>query len=146
MEFLMIKERHRELYFNIAKDLAEMSYDPDTQVGCVLVKDSQVISQGWNGTSDIDDNQCKDSTGHTLDTVIHAEMNCICRCTKKGISTEGAAMFLTHSPCFNCAKMIYLAGIKEVYYINEWKDSKPLEYLKKHGIKLYKKETNEKTY
>lgn len=121
----------------MAKEMAEMSYDPDTQVGCVLVKDSQIISQGWNGTSAGEDNTCKDSNGHTLDNVIHAEMNCLCRCTKKGISTEGSSLFITHSPCFNCAKMIYLSGVKEVYFINKWKDEKPIEYLKSHGIKIF---------
>lgn len=133
----MIKERHRQLYFNMAKEMAEMSYDPDTQVGCILVKDAQIISQGWNGTSADEDNSCKDSEGHTLDNVIHAEMNCLCRCTKKGISTEGSSLFITHSPCFNCAKMIYLSGVKEVYFIHKWKDTKPIEYLKSHGIKIF---------
>ena len=132
-----MKDRFIKLYFKIAKELADMSYDPHTKVGCVLVKDSQIIGEGYNGRATGEDNTCKDTNGKTLPEVIHGEMNVIARAARKGISTDNSTLFTTHSPCFNCAKLIYLSGIKEVYYLYKHKDEDAIEYLKKHGVKIY---------
>ena len=132
-----MKDRFIRLYFNIARELADMSYDPNTKVGCVLVKGDKIIGEGYNGRATGEDNQCKDENGNTLPEVIHGEMNVIARAARKGISTDDGILFSTHSPCFTCAKLIYLSGIKEVYYLNIYKDHAAIEYLKKHGVKLY---------
>lgn len=138
--FASIKERFQKFYFTVAEELAQLSYDPDRKVGAVIVKNNQILSEGYNGTFAGDDNNCKDLNGHTKPDVIHAECNAIMKCTKKGISTDGASIFITCSPCWDCSKLILLAGIKEVYYIEEYsKGKEAIEYLKNHNIKIFKR-------
>jgi dCMP deaminase len=107
--------RYDNLYMDIAKRVGEMSYDSDTKVGAVIVKDGNVISMGWNGTPSGFDNNCKNpSTGITLRTVIHAEANAICKLARSSTNGEGATLYCTMSPCIECAKLILQAGISHV--------------------------------
>jgi len=100
---------------DVANRVAQMSYDCDTQVGAIIVKDGNIISMGWNGTPAGFPNECKNPhTGATLPTVIHAEANAICKLAKSGMSGEGASIYVTLSPCIECTKLILQSGIKEV--------------------------------
>jgi len=100
---------------DIAKRVGEMSYDIDTKVGAVIVKDGNIISMGWNGTPSGFDNSCKDhSTGSTLPIVIHAEANAICKLAKSSTTGEGSTLYCTLSPCIECAKLILQSGISNV--------------------------------
>jgi len=109
------KKRYDNLYMDIAKRVGEMSYDVDTKVGAVIVKDGNIISMGWNGTPSGFDNSCKSpTTGATLRTVIHAEANAICKLAKSSTNGEGATLYCTMSPCIECAKLILQSGISHV--------------------------------
>ena len=100
-------------YMKVARAIAGLSHDPDTKVGCVLVKDKYIISQGYNGTPHGTDNTMKCSNGRTLDTVIHAEMNAVLHAKE---STKGAKCYTTFYPCKSCAIHLYQAGITEIIY------------------------------
>ncbi len=107
--------RYDDLYMDIAKRVSEMSYDTDTQVGAVIVKDGNIISMGWNGTPAGFPNECKHtSNGSTLPYVIHAEANAICKLSRDGGNGLDATMYTTLAPCMECTKLILQTGIKEV--------------------------------
>merc|ERR1711871_817290 len=92
-------KRYDKLYMDIAKRVGEMSYDSDTKVGSVIVKDGNIISMGWNGTPSGFDNNCKNPrTGSTLPIVIHSEANAVCKLAKSGGNSEGATLYCTLSP------------------------------------------------
>ena len=113
-------------HMKTAEAYAQLSHDPHTKVGCVLVKDNFVIATGYNGTPRGTSNITKDKNGKTLPTVIHAEMNAISQAARSTISTIDAVAYTTMHPCFNCAIHLYQAGITKVYY----KDTN------KHSIKF----------
>lgn len=98
--------------------IAELSHDPDTKVGVVLVKDNYIISTGYNGTPKDTSNEMKCANGNTLPTVIHAEVNALLIASRSTVSTEGATCYTTFSPCLNCMVMLKQAGIKKVYYLD----------------------------
>ena len=108
-------ERYDHLYMDIANRVSEMSYDEDTKVGAVIVKDGNIISMGWNGTPSGFPNHCKDtSTGNTLPIVIHAEANAICKLARSSTDGQGATLYTTLSPCTECTKLILQSGIDNV--------------------------------
>jgi len=108
-------KRYDQLYMDIAKRVGEMSYDVDTKVGSVIVKDGNIISMGWNGTPSGFDNNCKNPrTRSTLPIVIHSEANAICKLAKSGGNSQGATLYCTLSPCIECAKLILQSGITDV--------------------------------
>ena len=107
--------RYDKLYMDIAKRVAEMSYDEDTKVGAVIVKDGNIISMGWNGMPAGFPNECKNpTTGATLPLVMHAEANAISKLARNGFSSAGASLYVTLSPCIECCKLILQSGIQEV--------------------------------
>jgi dCMP deaminase len=109
------EEKYDDLYMDIAKRVSKMSYDKDTQVGAVIVKDGNIISMGWNGTPAGFPNECKHpSTGVTLPYVIHAETNAICKLSRDGGNGLGSTLYSTLAPCMECTKLILQSGIKEV--------------------------------
>ena len=109
------EEKYDDLYMDIAKRVSEMSYDKDTQVGAVIVKDGNIISMGWNGTPAGFPNECKHpSTGVTLPYVIHAEANAICKLSRDGGNGLNSTLYTTVAPCMECTKLILQSGIKEV--------------------------------
>ena len=131
---------------------AKMSYAQRRKVGAVLVKDDKILSQGYNGTLPGEDNACEvllpdfDEEGHltgeyvlkTHGEVIHAEKNCILKMTTSTDSSEGASLFVTLSPCKECATLIILSKIKEVFYLEEYRDISGIELLERKGIPCYK--------
>jgi len=109
------QERYDDMYMDIAKRVSQMSWDTDTKVGAILVKDGNIISMGWNGTPSGFDNDCKHpTTGVTLPTVIHAEANAICKLARTGGNGLGSTLYTTLAPCMECTKLILQSGISEV--------------------------------
>jgi dCMP deaminase len=113
---------------------AKQSYANRRKVGAVLVKDGRILATGYNGTISGFSNQCEDENGKTIEFVLHAEQNVLTYCAKKGIPTEGATMYITLSPCKNCAKLIAQSGISEVVYDDQYKNTESLEFLNTCGV------------
>ena len=108
-------EKYDHLYMDIAHRVSEMSYDEDTKVGAVIVKDGNIISMGWNGTPTGYPHQCKDTaTGRTLPIVINAEDNARCKLACASTDGKGATLYTTLSPCTECTKLILQSGISNV--------------------------------
>ncbi len=135
--------KEKEILFNIelAKLTATRSYANRAKVGAVVVKSGQIISSGYNGTYAGDSNQCETDDGEkTLPNVIHAEKNAIMKLCKSTITSEDASLFISHEPCNDCASLIILSGIKDVYYSFSHKSKNfgsGVNLLKSKGIKVY---------
>lgn len=136
-----MKDKFKQAYMDVAKRFAELSTAQRLNVGAIVVKDDRIISIGYNGTPSGWDNVCEDEVqvGNatqlvTRSEVLHAETNAISKLARSVESGENSAIFVTHSPCIDCAKMIYQAGITEVYFNIEYRSSDGLEFLKKCGL------------
>ena len=131
---LIKQNRLDKVFLNIAKEVSTLSYCVRAKVGCVIVKNSNVISFGYNGTPSGMDNCCEETIDGKLvskSEVLHAESNAILKATKMGFSTDGATMYVTLSPCKDCAKLIIQAGIKKVVYSELfYRDNGSVEFLK----------------
>ena len=119
-----------------AEVYASLSTAKRLKVGAVVVKENRIISIGYNGTPSGWDNNCEDENGHTKPEVIHAEANAILKLAASQESGKDAAIFVTHAPCINCAKLIYGAGIKEVYYRRAYRDFDGVGFLIKSGLQV----------
>ena len=118
-----------KVFINIAKETSTLSHCVRSKVGAVLVKDGNIISFGYNGTPSGMDNCCeKDDV--TFAHVIHAECNAILKAAKTGNSVDGSTLYLTLSPCLDCSKLILQSGIKRVVYLNEYRNSQGIDFLK----------------
>ena len=123
-------------YLDMASIWGSLSYAERKKVGCLIVKDGQIISDGYNGTPTGLSNVCEDESGKTLEIVIHAESNALMKLAKGTSSSQGATMYLTLSPCFDCAKLIKQAGVNRVVYREEYRKTEGLEFLRTTGIKV----------
>ena len=135
----------------VAETFAELSSARRLHVGAIIVKDDRIISIGYNGMPSGWDNNCEDvitpslpylqGEGPTLKTkpeVLHAETNAIAKLAKSTESGDGASMFITHSPCLDCAKLIYQSGIKSVYYRNVYRSDDGVKFLEKCNVSVEK--------
>ena len=120
----------------MAHEWGMLSHCDRKKVGAIIVKNEMIISDGFNGTPTGFDNHCEDEEGYTKWYVLHAEANAILKVAKSTNSCEGATLYLTLSPCKDCAKLIHQSGIKRLVYIKEYKDSSGLKFLKKAGVEL----------
>lgn len=135
----MTKEKRYDLaYLNLAKEWSKLSHCDRKKVGALIVKNGMIISDGYNGSPTGFDNCCEDENLLTHWFVIHAEANAILKCARNGHSCDGASLYLTHSPCKDCSKLILQAGIKKLVFLEEYKDLSGLEFLKKGGIEIIK--------
>lgn len=130
-------------YMKMAMCMSELSYARRAKVGCIIVSpDDQVISQGYNGMPTGCDNNCEyelpDGTLKTKEEVLHAETNAISKNAKYRSSTKDATLYVTLSPCMNCAKLIVQAEISRVVYLEDYRDNSGLELLRRCGIKVEK--------
>ena len=127
---------------DVARRFAQESSARRLQVGSIVVKDDRIISIGYNGTPPGWDNNCEieleDGTLRTKNEVIHAEQNAIAKLAKYGESAYGASLFVTHAPCVECAKTIYVSGIIEVFYEQDYRSRDGLEFLEKSGVRVVK--------
>lgn len=131
-------------YLDIAERWSDLSKAKRRKVGCLIVKDGAIISDGYNGTPKGFDNNCETrGLGDTLYTkpeVLHAESNAITKLAKSTQSSDGATMYTTISPCVECSKLVIQAGIRRLVYKEFYKDEKGLDLLKKSGIIIHKHE------
>ena len=141
----VLKDRWIQYYAKIAEETALLSSAKKLKVGCVIVRDNRILSVGYNGTPSGWDNCCE----HEIDTgtniyyetkpeVLHAEANALMKLCQSTESSKSATLFVTHFPCIECAKLIYQAGISQVYYINEYNASKGsgAKFLEQAGIEV----------
>lgn len=161
-----MKTKFIEAHMKAAEVYAELSSAKRLHVGCVIVKDNTIIGIGYNGMPSGWDNNCEETeyvlkeecyktdewmksegyneTSHgwskmrSKKEVLHAETNAIAKVARSTNSTEGAALFVTHAPCLDCAKIIHQAGIKEVYYKNFYRTEEGVYFLVKCGIDVLK--------
>ena len=133
------KEKQLELdkrYLRMAAVWAENSYCKRRQVGALIVKDQMIISDGYNGTPSGFENVCEDENNLTKPYVLHAEANAITKIARSNNSSNGATMYVTASPCIECAKLIIQAGIKRVVYSEKYRLEDGIELLKRAGIEV----------
>ena len=138
----MTQEQSDKYYIKVAQLCANNSYALKLKVGAVIVKDDQIISDGFNGTPCGFENRCetKNINGElqTLPYVLHAESNAILKCAKYGRPTNGSTLYITHSPCIECAKLIIQAGIVRVVYLDVYRTIDGIVILRKSGINVEK--------
>ena len=124
-------------YLEMAEIWAKNSYCKRRQVGALLVKDNMIISDGYNGTPSGFENICEEN-GVTKPYVLHAEANAISKVAKSGNSSQGATLYVTASPCIECAKLIIQSGIKRVVYKDEYRLTDGVDLLTRAGIEVVK--------
>ena len=152
-----------DAYMDVAERFAKLSSAKRLQVGAIVVKDDRIISIGYNGMPSGWTNECENTVfvlgddvlgtdmvglgytktdkgdwfkSKTKPEVIHAEANAITKLAKSSESGDGSTMFLTHAPCIDCAKQVYTAGVKKVYYRNSYRDTQGIDFLEKCGIEV----------
>jgi dCMP deaminase len=159
----LVKDKFITVYLNVAQQFAQLSPAQRLKVGAIVVKQDRIISIGFNGTPTGWDNNCeyrdycieRDFNGNyfpgtedeypledergryrlkTRPEVLHAEMNALMKLARSNESGEAATMFITHSPCLECAKGIFQAGIKSVYYRNQYRNNDGIDFLHRCGI------------
>jgi dCMP deaminase len=139
-----MKQKFINLYMDWALRTAQLSHARRLKVGAVIVKDDSVISYGYNGMPAGWDNNCEDELYQqdgnaglkTKPEVLHAESNAIAKLAKSSNSGSGADIFITHSPCIECAKLIYQSGIKRVWFGEQYRNDDGINFLKKSNISV----------
>lgn len=131
-------EKFDNSYMEMAAVWAANSYCKRRKVGALLVKDRMIISDGYNGTPSGFENICEDENGITKPYVLHAEANAITKVAKSGNSSNGATLYVTASPCIECAKLIIQAGIKRVVYRDEYRLTDGIDLLRRAGVEVVK--------
>lgn len=132
------KFRYQTYFMQVAKLTSELSFAKRLKVGAIAVKDNRIVLTGFNGTPPGMSNYCEDSNNKTIDEVSHAEENLITYAAKQGISLKNCQLFITHSPCFKCSKLIYNVGFDIIYYESDYRDDSGIMFLKKLGLKVEK--------
>jgi dCMP deaminase len=160
-----MKQKFVDAYMDVAERFAKLSSAKRLQVGAIIVKDDRIISIGYNGMPSGWTNDCEETEfvlnseiyqtpeemekmgyqrtdkgnwhkSRTKPEVIHAEANAIAKLAKGSESGDGSVMFLTHSPCIECAKQIYTAGIKKVYFKNHYRNTQGINFLEKCNVEV----------
>lgn len=126
--------RYDKAYLRMAKTWSDLSHCERKKVGAIIVKEGMIISDGYNGTPSGFDNCCETSEGETHWYVLHAEANAILKVAKSNHDCQGATLYLTLSPCKDCSKLVLQAGIVRVVYINAYKDTSGIDFLKEAGV------------
>ncbi len=129
-------------YIRMAFIWSENSYCERRKVGALIVKDKMIISDGYNGTPSGFENICEDENDTTKPYVLHAEANAITKVARSNNSSNGATLYVTSSPCIECAKLIIQAGIRRVVYSDAYRLSDGIELLKRAKIELVSVETD----
>jgi len=133
------EEKQRRLdcrYIRMARIWAENSYCKRRQVGALVVKDKMIISDGYNGTPSGFENICEDDDNITKPYVLHAEANAITKLARSNNNSDGATLYITASPCLECAKLIIQAGIKRVVYGEPYRLEDGINLLKRANIEV----------
>lgn len=123
-------------YLRMARIWAENSYCQRRKVGALMVKDRTIISDGFNGTPAGFENVCEDESGVTKSYVLHAEANAITKVARSNNSSEGATLYVTASPCLDCAKLIIQAGIKRVVFDEIYRITEGIDLLRRAHVEV----------
>jgi len=144
-----MKPKIIKAHMKTAENYASLSTAVRLQVGAILVKDDRIISIGYNGMPSGWDNTCEEEVVvavvdgvpqreikelKTRPEVLHAEANAIAKVARSSESAEGSVLFVTHSPCIECAKLIYQSGIKQVFYRDNYRSASGVDFLKQAGV------------
>ncbi|MBR3981151.1 MAG: dCMP deaminase family protein [Bacteroidales bacterium] len=146
-DYKVLAEKQLQLdkrYLRMARIWAENSYCIRRQVGALIVKDKMIISDGFNGTPSGFENICEDEDGKTKAYVLHAEANAITKVAKSANASDGATLYVTTSPCIECAKLIIQSGIKKVVYCEPYRIDDGIRLLKRAGIEVLQLNIDEK--
>ena len=123
-------------YLEMARIWAKNSYCTRRQVGALVVKNNMIISDGYNGTPSGFENVCEDDNGVTKPYVLHAEANAITKLARSNNNSDGATIYITASPCIECAKLIIQSGIKRVVYGENYRLTDGIDLLRRAGIEV----------
>lgn len=133
----LLKQKKLDLrYLRMARIWAENSYCQRRKVGALVVKDKMIISDGYNGTPSGFENVCEDADNVTKPYVLHAEANAITKLARSNNNSDGSTLYITDSPCIECAKLIIQAGIKRVVFAQKYRLVDGLELLQRANIEL----------
>jgi dCMP deaminase len=130
------QERYDRAYMRMAVEWSRLSHCTRKKVGALIVKEGMIISDGYNGTPTGFSNDCEDADGLTHWYVLHAEANAIMKVARSTNNARGATLYLTHSPCKECSKLILQAGIKRIVYREAYKDPAGLELLLEGSVEV----------
>lgn len=131
------KQRLLDLrYLRMAAIWAENSYCQRRKVGALVVKEKMIISDGYNGTPSGFENVCEDAHGVTHPNVLHAEANAITKLARSGNNSDQATLYVTASPCIECAKLIIQAGIRRVVYAEQYRLTDGIDLLRRAGVEV----------
>lgn len=130
-------------YLRMAGIWSENSYCRRRKVGALIVKEQMIISDGYNGTPSGFDNVCENDEGMTFPYVLHAEANAITKVARSNNSSEGSTLYVTDSPCMECAKLIIQAGIRRVVFSRLYRITDGIDLLKKAGVEVEQYESGE---
>ena len=130
------ENKYDRAYLKMAREWGNLSYCERRKVGALIVKDRMIISDGYNGTPTGMENICEDEENYTKWYVLHAEANAIMKVASSTQSCSGATLYVTLSPCKDCSKLIYQAGIVRVVYIDQYKDTTGIDFLKDAGVEV----------
>ena len=125
-----------ERYIRMARIWGENSYCKRRQVGALIVKEKMIISDGFNGTPSGFENICEDESGRTKPYVLHAEANAITKVAKSGNNSKDATLYVTASPCLECAKLIIQSGIRRVVYRDAYRLTDGIDLLRRAGVEV----------
>ncbi len=131
-------------YARICLEISKRGTCGRAQVGCLIVKDNRIISTGFNGPLP-NEAHCSSEVCDihiTCSRAVHAEVNALAFAAREGIATNGATLYCTYSPCESCAKLMVQAGILELVFMRDYKNSTGLGILKKQGIRIRKVNEN----
>ena len=126
--------RYDNAYMNMAEEWAKLSHCTRKNVGALIVKDKMIIADGYNGSPSGFPNECENDEGETHWYVLHAEANAITKLARSNNSAEGSTLYITLSPCRECAKLILQAGISRVVYKSAYKDTSGVDFLIQSSI------------
>ena len=135
-----MKSKFINAYMQVAKTFANLSHAKRLNVGAIVVKDDRIISIGYNGMPSGWENECE-IENTTKPQVLHAESNAIAKLARSNDSGLGADIFITHSPCIECAKLIYQSGIKRVYFGENYRNTDGLDFLTASKINVIQVDT-----
>lgn len=135
--------RYDLAYLRMAKEWAKLSHCTRKQVGALLVKNGVIISDGYNGTPSGFPNTCENEIGETHWYVLHAEANAILKVAKSTNNAQGSTLYITLSPCKDCCKLILQSGITRMVYLDAYKDTTAVDFLKNSGVEVVQRELPE---
>ncbi|MEY3084749.1 MAG: hypothetical protein RL037_929 [Bacteroidota bacterium] len=130
------QKRYDRAYLRLAESWSKLSHCKRKQVGAIIVKDNIIISDGYNGTPAGFDNCCENENGVTHWYVLHAEANAILKVAKSTNNCKDATLYLTHSPCKDCSKLVLQSGIKRLVYKESYKDTSGITFLQNAGLEI----------